>query len=77
MALLTKEAEEKIVSLLLSEGLADSNLVYGIKEQLQLEGKPVLSELVARKFISDDMVSRATAAIIGVPYVELKNITLD
>ena len=77
MALLTKEAEEKIVELLLSEGLADSNLVYGIKEQLTMAGKPVLAELIARKFISDDMVSRATAAIIGVPYVELKNITLD
>ena len=77
MALLTKDAEERIVNLLLSEGLADSNLVYTIKQQADLEGKPVLSELIARKIISDDMVARATAAIIGVPYVELKNITID
>ncbi|MBR2741145.1 Flp pilus assembly complex ATPase component TadA [Candidatus Saccharibacteria bacterium] len=77
MALLTKEAEERIVSLLLSEGLADANLVSAIKASAEQEGKPVLTELVNRKLISDDMVARATAAIIGVPYVELKNITLD
>ena len=77
MALLTKEVEEKIINLLLSEGLADANAVLGLKEQLELENKPVLEELIKRKIISEDMVARATAAIIGVPYVELKNITLD
>ena len=77
MALLTREAEERIVSLLLSEGLADANLVNAIKAQAEQEGKPVLTELINRKLISDDMVARATSVIIGVPYVELKNITLD
>lgn len=77
MALLTKEIEDKIINLLLSEGLAESNLVLGLKEQLEFENKPVLEELVHRKLISSDMVSHATAAIIGVPYVELKNVTLS
>ncbi len=77
MALLTKEAEDRIVELLLAEGLAEVNLVTSLKQQLEAEGKPVLSELINRKIISDDMVARATAAIISVPYVELKNITLD
>ena len=77
MALLTKEAEEQIINLLLSEGLADSNLVYSIKQETEMNGKPTLAELIARKIISDDMVAHATAVIIGVPYVELKNITID
>ena len=77
MALLTRDAEEKIVNLLLSEGLADISLVSAIKQQADSEGKSPLAELINRKLISDDMVARATAAIIGVPYVELKNITLD
>ncbi|MBR3115895.1 type II/IV secretion system protein [Candidatus Saccharibacteria bacterium] len=77
MAHLTKEAEDRIVELLLAEGLAEVNLVTSLKQQLEAEGKPVLAELIARKIISDDMVARATAAIISVPYVELKNITLD
>lgn len=77
MALLTKDAEERIINLLVAEGLADSNLVYQIKQEVEAENKPVLSELINRKIISDDMVARATAAIISVPYVELKNISID
>ena len=56
MALLTKEAEEKIINLLLSEGLADPNLVQAVKEESIRENKPTLSELTRRKIISDDMV---------------------
>ena len=77
MALLTKEAEIRITDLLLNEGLADRNLVTTISQQAEAEGKSALTELKNRKIISDDMVARATAAIIGVPYVELKNITID
>ena len=77
MALMTREVEDRIVELLVSEGLADSNIVFGLQQESLAENKSVLEELVKRKIITHDMVSRATAAIIGVPYVELKNITLD
>lgn len=77
MALLTKEAEEKVISLLIGEGLADGNLISGIKSELDPNGASLLSELLSRRIVSDDMVSHAIAIIIGVPYVELKNITID
>ena len=77
MALLTKAAQEKIVNLLVSEGLADGNLVQRIREESVKKGTPILEELVQQKIISDDMVAHATSLIIGVPYVELKNITFD
>lgn len=77
MTTLTKDTEEKVLSLILGEGLVDVNLVYNLKQQLDTEGKPVLEELIRHKIISDDMVSRATAAILGVPYIELKNISID
>ena len=77
MALLTKEAEIRIIDLLLGEGLADPTLVQAVKEESERENKPLLSELVRRKLISDDMVAHATALIVGVPYVELKNIDID
>ena len=77
MALLTKEAEEKIIALLVNEGLADGNLVSGIKSETDSNGTSALTELLKRKIISNDMVAHATAVIIGVPYVELKNITID
>ncbi|MBO7718464.1 type II/IV secretion system protein [Candidatus Saccharibacteria bacterium] len=77
MALLTKDAEIRIIDLLISEGLADANLVYTITERANTENKSVLTELINNNAINGDMVARATAAIIGVPYVELKNITID
>ena len=77
MALLTKEAEEKIISLLVGEGLADVNLVNTIKSETDASGASILKELINRQIISEDMVAHATAIIIGVPYVELKNINID
>lgn len=77
MALLTRDAENRIVNLLLAEGLADSNLVLSIKQTTEAAGRPVLTELINQGLITNDMVAHATAIIIGVPYVELKNITID
>ncbi len=77
MALLTKDAEDRIISLLVGEGLADAGLVNKVKQDAEMAGRPVLADLIQHKIISDDMVAHATAVIIGVPYVELKNITLD
>ena len=77
MAVLTKEAEDRIIELLLAEGLADSNQALAIKQKAESEGKSPLTELVNRNVFSNDMVAHATAVIINVPYVELKNITID
>ena len=75
MATLTKEAESRILSLLLAEGLVDPTLATNA--QNTAGDKSVLDMLIAERAITQDMVSHATALIIGVPYVELKNITID
>ncbi len=75
MALLTQEAEDRILGLLVSEGLADPDQIAAVKAEAN--GNPVLAILMQRRVISDDMVAHATALIIGVPYIELKNITID
>ncbi|MBR2998518.1 type II/IV secretion system protein [Candidatus Saccharibacteria bacterium] len=77
MATLLQEADNKIIDLLVREGLADPNATQAIVQEAAANGKPAIPELLARNIINDDMVAHATAIIIGVPYVELKNITLD
>ena len=77
MALLTREAEQKIIDLLLNEGLVDPTLTHKIQEESSLNGVSVLSELASHKLVSDGMIAHATALIMGVPYVELKNIEID
>jgi len=77
MATLTKAAEERIIGLLISEGLADSNTVLKIKTEAEQKGESALAELEKNNIVNEDMISHATAIIIGVPYVELKNIIID
>ena len=54
MAQLTREAEERIVNLLLLEGLADSQLVFSIKAAADASGERVLDKLVQQKIINND-----------------------
>ena len=79
MALLTKEAENNIIGILVAEGLVDSNLVQSVRTEVEGSGsgQSVLGELIRRGVANEDMVARATAMLIGVPYVELKNVTIE
>ena len=69
MAVLTKEAENRIIGLLLAEGLADRELVEKAKAKTTDPESSIITDLIAQVLITQDMVSHATAAIIGVPYV--------
>ncbi len=75
MAVLTKEAESRILNLLLAEGLVDPTLASNA--QNSTDDGPILDKLIEQNAITGDMVSHATAVIIGVPYVELKNVMID
>ena len=77
MALLTKTAQEKIAELIVAEGLADGELVNKIKNEADMNNRPIIDELLKNKLINSEMVAHATAVIIGVPYIELKNIRMD
>ncbi len=77
MTLLTKALQEKIVDLLVNEGLADANLVNIVKKRVEQDNNPLIAELLKDKVINEEMVARATAQIVGTPYVDLKNIRLD
>ncbi len=76
MAVLTAEAESRILSLLLAEGLVDPTLASSAQASTK-SGESVLNKLTAEHAITPDMISHATAVIIGVPYVELKNVMID
>lgn len=77
MAVLTKEAEERILNLLLAEGLVNSTFAANVQNNIAATGGSILDKLIEEHAITGEMVSHATAVIIGVPYVELKNITID
>lgn len=76
MAIIAEGAQDRVLQLILDEGLADPKTVNAIKEKAD-PATSFLQTLIDQNIINEDMVSRATALIIGVPYVDLKNIRMD
>ena len=77
MALLTKETQDKVVALLVNEGLADANLVKTATVEAEKSQQPLIAYLSSKGIINNEMVAHATAVVIGVQYVDLKNVTMD
>lgn len=77
MALLTRETQDKVIKLLVDEGLADPNAVKTATEEAQKNKQPLIAYLTSKGFINTEMVAHATAIVIGVQYVDLKNVTMD
>ncbi len=77
MALLTKETQDKVVKLLIDEGLASGELVKQATEEAVKAKQPLIAFLTSKGIITNEMVAHATANVIGVPYVDLKNVQMD
>ena len=77
MAILTRETQEKVVKLLVDEGLADSALIKNAQAEVTRNSQPLIAYLTANKIVTNEMVAHATAVVIGVQYVDLKNATMD
>ena len=77
MALLTKDAQEKVVKLLVDEGLVDGDQVRAAEQEVAQSKQPILATLTAKKLVSDDIVTHATAVVMGVPFVDLRNVRMD
>lgn len=77
MALLTKESLARVIELLVSEGLVDQASVEKAQAEAAQTRQPLLQMLVAQRVVSDGMLAHATAVVMGVPYVDLKNVEMD
>ena len=77
MALLTKESLQRVIELLVAEGLVDSGDVARVQEEVNKTKRPLLEALTTQKIISDAMLAHATAVIMGVQYVDLENVEMD
>ena len=77
MALLTKDTQEKVIKLLIDEGLADAESVKVARAEADRNSQPLIAYLTSKKIINNEMVAHATAVVIGVQYVDLKNVTMD
>lgn len=77
MALLTKEAQDKVINLLVNEGLVDVNSVAQVINEVAQTKQPLIPTLISKGVINDEMMVHATAVTLGVGYVDLRNVEMD
>ena len=77
MALLTKELQEQVVKLLVSEGLVSAEQVQEAQTEVLKTHQPILALLTSKKITDDETISHVTAAVLKVPYVNLNNVRMD
>lgn len=77
MALMTSEIQDKLVKLLVDEGLVASTTIEEASSTAATSGKSLLNVLTAEDVIDDELLTHAIAVVSGVPYVNLTNTLID
>lgn len=77
MALLTKDGLERVIQLLVNEGLVDVAAVAQVQAEVAQTRQPLIATLSSKKLVTNEMIAHATAVVMGVPYVDLKNVQMD
>lgn len=77
MALLTDEIQEKLIKLLIDEGLVEKRVLDDAEARAKKEDKPFFSLLTEEGVIDNELLTHAVAQISGVPYVNLSNSFID
>jgi type IV pilus assembly protein PilB len=77
MALLTSDIQEKLVNLLIEEGLVDEAVLKLAEEDAAKTNKPLLAILAEQGAVDDELLTHAIAQVSGVPYVNLTNSLID
>lgn len=77
MPALTDDTQDRLLELLIGEGLVAKQDIDTVKQEAAGAGKPVLTELVSRGIIDEELLTHATAQVSGVPYINLTNSVID
>ena len=75
--LLNKETQDRVVSLLIENGLVDAGMVKRAYAEVAKSGQPVLAVLKSKNIVSDDCVQHATADVLGIQYFDLRRIRFN
>ena len=77
MALLTDDIQDKLIKLLVDEGLVASDVLEAARIESTKISKPLFSLLTEQNIVDDELLTHAIAQVSGVPYVNLANILID
>lgn len=77
MALLTDDIQEKLIKLLIEEGLVESSAIQDATRRAEASNKPLLSLLTDEQIVDNELLVHAVAQVSGVPYVNLSGSVVD
>lgn len=77
MSLLTDDTQKKLEALLVKEGLVKAAVLDGYRKEAAKLRKPLVTLLLDRKVISNEVFTKAIASVSGVPYVNLTNAVVE
>jgi type IV pilus assembly protein PilB len=77
MALLTSDMQEKLISLLVDEGLVAESVLKAAEDDAAKTNKPLFAVLTEQGVVDDELLTHAIAQVSGVPYVNLSNSVIN
>lgn len=77
MALLTDDIQEKLITLLIQEGLVAEDVLRSMEAEAKAQSKPMMVVLNERGVVDDELLTHAIAQVSGVPYVNLSSSIID
>lgn len=77
MALLTDDIQEKLIKLLVSEGLIEQSVIDEAKKRAIESKKPLLTFLAEENILDNELLVHGVAQVSGVPYINLQNSTIS
>ena len=77
MALLTDDIQDKLIKLLVDEGLIEQAVIDDAKQRANELKKPLLTFLTDENILDNELLVHAVAQVSGVPYVNLQNSTIS
>lgn len=77
MALLTSDMQEKLIGLLVDEGLVAQDVLKQAEDDAATTNKPLLAVLSDQGVVDDELLTHAIAQVSGVPYVNLSNSIIE
>jgi type IV pilus assembly protein PilB len=74
---LTDDIQEKLITLLIQEGLVAEDELRATEAEAKKQNKPMMVVLNERGVVDDELLTHAIAQVSGVPYVNLSNSVID
>ncbi|HEU0266638.1 MAG TPA: ATPase, T2SS/T4P/T4SS family, partial [Candidatus Saccharimonadaceae bacterium] len=77
MAILTDDVQEKLIALLIDEGLVEKATLDAAQTESKQSSKPLFAILSDEGVVDQELLTHAIAQVSGVPYVNLLNTVID